>query len=104
MAQLTILFDPGPVFRASTQNSVILVLLTYIILNDRVASDAFLSCGLNTVLIILCAGIHDDVGTVGDTIDSHSAEADIVALDLGPGSFGHFYAWSHHVRNTQSQH
>jgi len=82
---------------------VIRVLFTHIILNDRVASDAFLSCGLNTALIILCAGIHDYVGTVGDTIDSHSAEANIVALDLGPGSFGYFYALSHHIRNTQSQ-
>ena len=82
---------------------MLLILSASVVLNNRVAPDAFFCYRLYATLVVVVTVIHYDISSVRCAVDTDDAVADIVALNFGAVTLAHFDTWSVYVFNFETQ-
>lgn len=82
LTQPTVLCDDGEVVFTYAKHTMLLIFSASVVLNNRVAPDAFFCNRLYATLVVVVTVIHYDISSVRCAEDTDDAVADIVALNF----------------------
>ncbi len=82
MTQRTVLRDDREVVFTNTKNTMLLIFGAGVVLNNRVAPDAFFCNRLYPTLVVVVTVIHYDISSVRCAVNTDDAVADVVAFDF----------------------
>ena len=74
-----------------------------VVLNNRVAPDAFFCNRLYPTLVVVVTVIHYDISSVRCAVNTDDAVADVVAFDFWAVTLAYFNTWAVYVFNFETQ-